>query len=389
MGVLSSGSIVVGERGAYVVESKRLEGGMGYVHWGREQGGTGRHVVLKTAKEGTDKDDLIKQKLFDEADILRAVSHPNIVRYVDRRPAGQFVLVLECVEGQSFHDAFRGKPASEDQTRIYADTMLDALQYLHSRNIIYRDVKPQNIINEPGRRLVLLDFGAAKQGYLHTKAGTLVGSNGWSAPEQFTTGEVTEASDIYGLGATLFFILTGKEPRGYMLHDGSLMKGPRDLNPSVSKELSEAVLRAVQSDPRLRPQTADDMRKLLRGTYSPLGAPNIVVSGRRYEVRAALEIGRTHDCRVRGCTPTRRLDVPIDDPSKFVGSHQARLSLDRSGRVWVEDLGAVNRMAVLRRGQGWDVVRPRSRYELRDKDQVALAYADGRGPYITFTFNMS
>jgi serine/threonine protein kinase len=297
--------------------------------------------------------------------------------------------VLESVDGQSFHDSFRGKPTSEDQTRLYADTLLDALQYLHSRNIIYRDLKPHNIINEPSRRLVLLDFGAAKQGYLHTTAGTLVGSNGWSAPEQFTTGEVTEASDIYGLGTTLFFILTGKEPRTYMRHDGSLEKGPRDLNSSVSREFSEVILRAVQSDPRLRPQTADDMRKVLRGTYAQLGVPNIVVSGRRYEVRTALEIGRAHNCKVRGCPMKRPLDVPIDDPQKYVGSHQARVAIDRSGRVWVEDMSAVNRIGIKRQGQGWHVVPIRSRYELQDKDIVALVYADGRGPYITFTYNAS
>lgn len=400
MGPLAPGSRVVGERGAYIVGSKPptfwgdkqpKEGGMGYIHWGYEDGRTTRYVVLKTAKEeGTGRDQLIKQKLFDEADILRAVDHRNIVRYVDRRPAGQFVLVLECLDGQSFYEAFRGKPASEDETRIYADTMLDALQYLHSRNIVYRDLKPQNVIRDPGRRLVILDFGAAKQRFLHAYGpGTLVGSSGWSAPEQFTTGEVTEASDIYALGATLFFLLTGKEPRAFMLHDGSLMKGPRDVNPSVSRELSEVVLRAVQSDPRLRPQTADDMRRVLRGTYAQLGAPNIVVGGKRYEIRAVLEIGRTHDCKTRGCPIRRPLDVSINDPDRYVGSHQARVGVDRSGRCWLEDLNSVNRLAVSRRGQGWHILPPRSRFELKDKDIVALVYADAKGPYITFTFNAS
>jgi hypothetical protein len=167
------------------------------------------------------------------------------------------------------------------------------------------------------------------------------------------------------------------------------MKGPRDLNPSVSRELSGAILRTVQSDPRLRPQTADDMRRVLSGTYARLGAPNIVVGGRRHELRTTLEIGRAHNCNVRGCAVKRPLDVSIDDPNKYVGSHQARVALDRSGRVWMEDLSAVNRMAVSRRGQVWYVVPPRSRYELKDKDIVALVYADGRGPYMTFTYNAS
>jgi len=390
MGPLAPGSRVVGERGTYIVGSKRKEGGMGYIHWGHEERRPNQRVVLKTAKEeGTDMDRIVKQKLVDEGDILWAVNHPNIVRYVDRRPASEFVLLLECLEGQSLRSAFTGKPAPEEETRIYADIMLDTLKYLHSRNIIYRDLKPENIINEPGRRLVLLDFGAAKQGYLHTYGpGTLVGSPGWSAPEQFSTGEVTEASDIYAFGTTLFFLLTGKEPRQFMRHDGALLKGPRDVNPSVSRELSEVVSGAVQSDPRLRPQTADDVWNLLRGTYARLGVPNIVAGGRRYEVRTVLEIGRDHDCTKSLCPVRHQLDVSVNDPSRYVGRIHARI-VNRSGRCWLQDIGAKNRLAVSRRGQGWHQIREGSEYALEDKDIIALVYADGRGPHITFTFDAS
>jgi len=389
IGPLSVGSKVVGERGAYVVVSPPKTGGMGYVYRGEGERRAGQQVALKTAREeGTDRDDLYRKMLLDEADILRAMDHPNIVKYIDRQLGHQFVLVEEYIDGRSFFETFKGKPASENETRVYADRILDALQYIHSKNIVYRDLKPHNIIKHPSREVVILDFGAAKQGYLHTLAGTYVGTELWCAPEQLTTGAATEASDIYALGTTLFFLLTGKEPRQFMRHDGALLKGPRDVNPSVSKELSEAILQAVQSDPALRPQTTDDMRRLMSGTYARLGIPNIVIQGKRYEIRKTLEIGRTHDCDRAGCKIKRPPDIKIDDePNRFLGRHQARVSVDNSGRYWVENIGQTNNVGVSRRGSGWFKVPRNSRYELEDKDLVALVYADSRGPYVILTFN--
>jgi len=369
---------------------------MGYIHWGHEEGRSGRRVVLKTPKEGKDRDEekLYRDKLADETNILSAVNHPNIVEYVDKRSAGNFVLVEEDVEGPVFYSAFKGKPASENEARICAERILDALQSVHSRNVIYRDLKPANIIHHPSRRAVLIDFGAAKLGFLHqvdpSHPGTVVFSPGWTAPEQeIRPGEVTEASDIYALGTTLFFILTGKEPRQFMRSDGSLFKAPRDENPSVSRELSEVISRVVQSDQRLRPQTAEDMRKLLKGTWRQFGVPNIIVGGRRCEIRDVLEIGRRHDCRSKGCSTKHPLDIPIDDPGMYVASHQARITLDKSGKCWLEDVNALNRLAVSKRGQGWNMIRKGERRGLEDKDMVALVYAPGKGPYMTMTFNAS
>jgi len=389
MGGLDRGSKVVGERGAYVVISPPKTIGVGSIYRGYEEGDKEHQVVLKTPHKGTDKDDLFRQRLTDEADILRGIDHPNIVKYVDRRPGKDFVLVLEYIEGNSFYEAFKGKPAPENEVRVYADRILDALQYIHSKNIVYRDLKPHNIIKHPSREVVILDFGAAKRGHLHGHGPrTFVGSRAWSAPEQLTTGEAAESSDIYALGTTLFFLLTGKEPMAFMRHDGSLMKGPRDVNPSVSRGFAEIVMRCVQSDPRLRPQNVEEVRGLLKRTYARSGAPSIIVEGRMYEVRTGLEIGRRHDCY---CKTRRQLDVPIDEPNDHLGPflerHHARITADRSGKCWLEDLGSQNRLAVYRRGQGWCVIPLRSRYELKDKDLVALAYSPRRGPYVTFTYN--
>jgi serine/threonine protein kinase len=236
----------------------------------------------------------------------------------------------------------------------------------------------------------LLDFGAAKQGYLHGIAqyglGTIVASEGWTAPEQMV-GEATEASDIYALGTTLFFLLTGKEPRQFMRHDGALLKGPRDVNPSVSGEISEVILRASKPDPRLRPQTAEDVRKLLKGTYAPIGVPNIVLAGRTYTIQGNMEIGRVHSCDQTRCRIKRHIDIPINDPGNYVSRHHARTLVDKYGRCWVEDINDYNFLAVSRKTFGWYQLPKHSQYELKDKDIVALVYAAKKGPYMTFTFN--
>jgi len=385
---LLPGSRVVGERGAYVVGDQRPRmGGMTCVYRACVEGRPNRWVALKTAKEeGTDRDDLYRQKLLDEIEILRCLDHPNIVRYIDRvlKP---LVLVMEYIEGPSFFSAFRGKPASEDEARTYANILLDVLEYLHSKHVIYSYLKPQNIAKDPSRTLVLLDFGAAKRGFPHPwGSGISVGWLGWSAPE-IVRSSLTEASDIYVLGEVLFFLLTGEEPMEFMRHDGALLKGPRDVNPSVSKELSEIVLRMVEADHRLRPQTAADVRGLLIGSEPELGVPNIILGGRRYQIRDALEIGRRHDCGKRDCPTKRPLNVSIDDPQMYIAQHQARISLDDSGKSWLEDNRGINRLAVSRKGQEWHVLPPGSCYELNDKDVVALVYADSKGPYITLTFN--
>ena len=264
--------------------------------------------------------------------------------------AQNFFLVIEYLEGMNLEDQYNKKSADEQTTKDYAETILKALEFLHgSHNIIHRDLNPKNIMNDSNNRLVLIDFGAAKRGWTQVSAnmesggGTLIGTLGYSAPEQFTTGEVTPASDIYGVGATLFFLLTGENPKRHMGSGGVLKDLPRDVNPSVSGDISRIIKKAMSQEPKDRYQTATDMIRDLRGEGQiDIDSPHIIFQGRKYVIRESLEIGRDHHCPDSHAKNVRPPDIMVDDDQHYISKHHARIIKDRSGVCWIMDLGSRN-----------------------------------------------
>lgn len=156
-----------------------------------------------------------------EAKVLSYLSHPGIPQYlnffhVDSPSDRRFYLVRKVIDGNSLGDLVcRGWRPSERQVKQIAIEVLKILKYLQSRNppVIHRDIKPQNILRGRNGRIFLLDFGAVQDIYRNalSQGGTLVGTVGYMPPEQFR-GQVYFSSDLYGLGATLLFLLTGRSP---------------------------------------------------------------------------------------------------------------------------------------------------------------------------------
>ena len=390
--VLDVGSKVTGNCGTYEVRKKLADGGMGFIWLATSD--TGEDVVVKETKVAGDGcDDIRLQKLRFEARLLRSINHPNIVKHVDEKDAGStFYLVEEYVPGYTMK-RFAGNPAPENEAKHLSIILLETLRYLHNPplDILHRDIKPANIIVEPKRDLVLIDLGGCKKSYMMSDS--VLVTPGWGAPEQFTTGVLTPACDIYATGALLFFLLTGEEPRLHMKSTGALLKLPRDLNPSVSRELSDIVATAMQPDVASRYQTAGDMINMLtKGRLAAFGAPHIIVGSMKYKINGGLTIGRTHTC-TKDCTSKgfyQPPDVSIDDPppGACISRHHARVFIDSRGDCCVEDLASLNNTAV-GRGGSWFIL-PRGRSErLQDADVIALAYKHKKGPYRTITFKTS
>ncbi len=161
-------------------------------------------------------------ELFErEARVLSQLDHPAIPRYldyfqIDSDHDRDFYIVQQLVEGKSLAQAIAdGWHGREEDIKQIAEQVLDVLIYLHELKppVIHRDIKPQNIILQPNRKIALVDFGAVQDTYRSTQVGgsTVVGTYGYMPPEQFR-GKAVPATDLYALGATILFLLTGRSP---------------------------------------------------------------------------------------------------------------------------------------------------------------------------------
>jgi serine/threonine protein kinase len=161
-------------------------------------------------------------ELFErEAKVLASLDHPQIPKYldyfhIDLESDRRFYLVQELIEGESLAAiAQNGERMTEVEVKEIATQILNVLCYLHeiAPPVVHRDIKPQNLIRRPNGAIALVDFGAVQDVYSHAISGgsTFVGTYGYMAPEQFR-GQADCASDLYGLGATLLFLLTLRSP---------------------------------------------------------------------------------------------------------------------------------------------------------------------------------
>jgi eukaryotic-like serine/threonine-protein kinase len=220
-----------------------------------------------------------------EASLLATLSHPGIPKIYDFfSEDGRVYLVLEYIEGSDLEALLdeRQAPVEEQVALRWAMEICDVLSYLHSRRpqpIIFRDLKPSNIMVDLSRdKITLIDFGIAKT--LQTdRKGTMIGTEGYSPPEQYR-GLSEPRGDIYALGATLHHLLTNSDPRAetpFTFHDRPIRK----LNPEAGADTQAVVMRALEYDAARRWDTAGAVKAALqsvldarkRGGQTPLVAP--------------------------------------------------------------------------------------------------------------------
>jgi len=197
--------------------------------------------VLKESVVPPDARAEIKQKAWElfrrEAEILSTLNHPRIVKVIKSfEEKEREYLLLEYLPGLNLRQLVReGGPLDEDEVLKIARCLAEILAYLHAfvPAVIHRDVTPENIIMADDNLPVLIDFGVANA-FLGTATGTLVGKHCYISPEQFR-GKATTASDLYSLGCTMHFLLTGEDPTPLM------QASPRQINERVSPETDKLV----------------------------------------------------------------------------------------------------------------------------------------------------
>lgn len=243
------------------------EGGQGAVY--AVVGEDGNTYALKEMLERTldakERDEAVERFEF-EATLLQRLSHPRIPRvYAHFKDEGRNYLAMDFVRGEDLEEILK-RDGKQPEARVLAiaDQICDVLAYLHANSLIYRDMKPSNIMVEPDGSIKLVDFGIAK---LFQKAGraTQIGTPGYAPPEQYQ-GIATAESDIYALGATLHHMLTGRDPR-----DEAPFSFPTvgTLAPTVSRRTADAIVRALQMKPEDRFHSVEELRSALR----PMSVP--------------------------------------------------------------------------------------------------------------------
>ncbi len=261
-------------RQRYRIQSLLGQGGFGAVY---------RAFDLNLArvcavKENLDAAATAQQQFQSEAYLLSRLRHPSLPQIYDYfiEPNGSQYLVMEFVEGVDLANLVRqhGKLNQADAL-LWSAQILDALAYTHSRQppVIHRDIKPQNIIITPRQRAMLVDFGIAKNlvAGQATMTGARAVSPGFSPPEQYGRGTTDARSDLYALGATLYFALTGADlPESVDRLSGATLATPRAHNAAIAPHVEQAILHALELNATNRPARASDLKdELLRATAVP------------------------------------------------------------------------------------------------------------------------
>lgn len=256
--MLEIGSVVDGK---YKILNKIGQGGMSIVYLAMNERANKQWAIKVVRKDGVKNFEVVKQGLVVETDLLKKLNHPNLPSIIDVIDGdGTFLIVMDYIEGRHLESVVKEYGAQNQEDVIdWAKQLCDVLSYLHSRKppIIYRDMKPSNIMLKPDGKVMLIDFGTAREFKESSVADTTcLGTQGYAAPEQYGGHGQTDArTDIYCLGATLYHLLTGHNPSEPPYE----MYPIRYWNPDLSSGLEEIIWKCTQKNPEDRYQNCGEL----------------------------------------------------------------------------------------------------------------------------------
>lgn len=239
------------------------QGGMGAVYLANDTRFSSKVCVVKEMLDhfaDPEQRETAMQNFYREADMLASLKHNSIPEVFDRfTESNRHYIVMEYINGSDLEARIceqANQPFDEKSVIGWAIQVCDVLSYLHHQKppIIFRDMKPANLMLTEFGKIYLVDFGIARF-FNPVARGTMIGTQGYAPPEQYR-GQVEPRTDLYALGATMHYMLTGRDPQ----NEAPFSFPPvRQMNPDVSEATEELVMRSLDSDIEKRYASADDM----------------------------------------------------------------------------------------------------------------------------------
>ena len=251
--------------GKYKILNEIGRGGMSTVYLAINEKANKPWAVKEVRKNGISNRELVKQSLMVEINLLKKLKHkglPSIVDIIDQQD--NYLIVMDYIEGITLENIMQeGGVQPQEKVVDWAIQLCDVLQYLHTRKpaIIYRDMKPSNIMLRSDGSVVLIDFGTAREfKERHVEDTTCLGTQGYAAPEQFGgMGQTDERTDIYSLGATMYRLVAGHNPSEPPYE----MYPITHWNPRLSTGLEGIIAKCTSKDPKSRYQSVQEVRYAL------------------------------------------------------------------------------------------------------------------------------
>lgn len=247
--------------GLYKVLSVIGSGGMSVVYMAINEKANKTWAIKEVRRDGKLDFEVIKQGLIVETDMLKKLRHPNLPSIIDViEESESFLIVMDYIEGNPLSRAVEESALPQDLVIEWAKQLCDVLGYLHSQSppIIYRDMKPDNVMLKPDGTVTLIDFGTAREFKDSSAISDTVslGTVGYAAPEQFgEQGQTDARTDIYCLGATLYHLVTGQRPDAAPY----VIRPIREINPGLSEGFERIILKCMQRNPADRYQNCAEL----------------------------------------------------------------------------------------------------------------------------------